>query len=303
MPGASTVKGAQPIEYQEETNFGSTASADLEGAYNWFGLVTSFSATQGIEAENVRYLPAAGSTNKLETVENVKVSEAYSGEITFSLQDLTPLQYWTGAAGDTSDDVTSIVVGEQNEDSGEFRNLTGGVGEEVTLTIEEDGVAEMSGSFIFADATDWGTTDYIGSTGSHAAADTTTPSTYGDLGGINLGGTALSDAVESLTLTVSNDLEVVKDPDATTASQIAAIVPTSREISVELALTYDDMSMAQTVRSYTKQDLTFNLDVGGVTNAFTVTDTQYPEFPYEFAPEDLVGDTVTSDPASGLTWA
>lgn len=300
MPGVNTVQGSQPVEYVEETDF---ATEEPDAAYNWFGLVTSHSVTQGVESENVRYLPADGANDKLETVQNVKVSEAYSAEMTWSLQTLDELSYFTGTTGDTSDDIDSIQIGEQNEDSGEFRRLLGCVGEELTLTIEEDGVVEVTASFVAADATNWSETDYVDTAGSHASANTSEPSTYDDLSSVQLGGSGLGDSIESLTLTISNNLTTVKDPDAGRDTQIAAIVPTSREISVELALTYDDMSMADTVRSYTAENLTFDLDTTSGTNSFTVNDVQFPEMPYEFAPDDLVGDTVTSDPATGVLWS
>lgn len=302
MPGSAGVPGAQPVEYLEETNFATEVD---EGDYLWFGLVNSWNVTQGVEAETVRYLPDDSSSNKLETLQNVKVSEAFEAELTYNPQDLTLLQYFTGAVGSTSDDLNSLQVGEQDETNGEYRRLLGCVGEEFTLEISEDSVAEATASFISADATNWSATDYTadvdsdGTSGTHATEDTSEPFTYGDLGNLQLGGTDLPDAVETLTLTISNDLEIVKDPNAARDSNIAALVPTSREISVELALTYDDMSMAQTVRNYTPQDLNFDLD----TTTFTVSNVAFPEFPYEMSPTDLIGDTVTSDPAEGLSWA
>jgi hypothetical protein len=294
MPGDTVVQGAQPVEYVEETSF---ATDETDPAMNWFGLVDTWTVTQGVEAETVRYLPGSGSSEKLETLQNVKVSEAYTVEASIMPQDLSILKYFTGANGGTSDSLTPIQAGEQDEDNGEYRRIKGMVGEEMVLTIEEDSVATLETTFLAADANNWSGSDYVGA-GSHATEDTSTPLTYDDLGSVNLGGSSLGDAVESLTLTVSNDLEVVKDPDATPQSHIAAIAPTSREITVELALTYDDFSMAQDVRNYNAQDLTFTFQ-----DSFTVSDTKYPEFPYEMGPDDLVGDTVASDPATNLAWS
>lgn len=295
MPGQTVVKGAQPVEYVEESSFGQD---EADASWQWFGLVTAWSVEQGVEAETVRYLPEAGSSSKLETLQNVKVGEAYSVEATIAPQGFDVFQYFTGSAGGTSDDITPIQLGEQDEDNGEFRRIKGAVGEELSYTIEEDSVAEMTASFIAADANDWASSDYVGA-GSHASEDTSEPHKYPDLGNVNLGGSSLSDAIESITVTISNNLEVVKDPDAAPDSNIAAIVPTSRDITVELALTYDDFSMAQDVRSYTAQDLTFDVDA----TSFTINDTKYPDFPYEMGPEDLVGDSVSSDPATGISWS
>lgn len=296
MPGDSVIQGRQPVEYVEESSFGSDES---DGTYNWIGAVTSFSVTPGVESTRVQYLPADDATDKLQTHQNVKVSEAYSVDITYHPQDFTFFQYITGSDGGLADSLTNIQFGEQDEDNSEYRRIKGAVGEELSITISEDEVAEVEASFIAADVNDWAGSDYVG-TGSHASEDTSEPYTYDDLGTVNLGGSALDGSVSSLTLTISNDLTVVKDPDASPASHIAAIVPTSREITAELDLTYNNMNMAQTVRNYTKQDLTFNFPSS---TSWTVSDTAYPEFPYEFTPEDLVGDTVTSDPATNLTWS
>lgn len=295
MAGQSIVKGAQPVEYVEESNF---AEDEADASWQWFGLVTAWSVEQGVEAETVRYLPGTGSSSKLETLQNVKVGEAYSVEATIAPQDFSVWQYFTGTDGGTADDLTPLQLGEQDEDNGEYRRIKGAVGEELSYTIEEDSVAEMTASFMAADANDWSTSDYVGA-GSHATEDTTEPHKYPDLGNVNLGGSGLSDAIESITVTISNNLEVVKDPDAVPDSNIAAIVPTSRDITVELALTYDDFSMAQDVRNYNAQDLVFDVD----STTITINDTKYPDFPYEMGPEDLIGDSVSSDPATGISWS
>lgn len=297
MPGNTYVQGAQPVEYVSESSF---ATDEADASYNWIGLVTSHSVTQEVVSANIRYLPGNDSTDKLENVRNEKVSEAYESEITYHPQDFTFLQYFTGSSSGTSDTVDSVQIGEQNESgsSDEFRRILGAVGEEWSLTISEDSAAECTATLLGADSNDWSATDYVGA-GSHATENSADPFTYDDLSSVQLGGSNVSDAIEELVLTVTNELVIVKDPNVSINSNIAAIVPVTREIVVELSLTYDDMSMAQTVRNYTPQDLTF--DVGAT--SFTVNDVQFPEFPYEMTPEDMVGDTVSSDPCSGLSWS
>lgn len=296
MPGQTVVQGAQPIEYVEETAFG---DPEVDAAWNWIGLVTSHSVSPEVEAETVTYLPPSGVDNKLEQKKNVKVSEGYSGDLTYHPQGgFDFLQLFTGADGTTSSEIPPWQLGEQVEEQGEYRRILGVVGDEWELNVSEDSIAEVSASWIAADAEDWSTTDYVGA-GSHAAEDGTEPLTYDDLSNVQLGGTDINGAVEELTITVSNDLEVVKDPNSDFGTHVYAIEVTDREVSADLTLTYSDFNLAQTVRSYQPQDLTFTL--GG--QDFTVPDVQFPEFPYEMSPEDLVGDSVSSDPASGLTWA
>lgn len=296
MPGDSVVQSAQPVEYVEETTFGTD---EADAAWSWIGAVTGFSVTQGVEVETVRYLGDDASAVDLQKLQNVKVSEAYEVEITYAPQDNAFYDYFLGAAGSLSSSLTPIQLGEQDKNNAEYRRIKGCVGEELTISIDEDSVAEVTATFVCADANNWSTTDYVGA-GSHATENTAEPHSYDDLGNVNYGGAALADSVESLTLTVSNDLTVTKDPDATPASNIAAITPTSRDIELELSLTYDDMSMAQTVRNYTAQNFTYDFPS---TTSWTVTDVAFPEFPYEFGPDDLIGDTLTSDPATDLSFA
>lgn len=289
-----------PVEYVEESTY--ATQDDGTSSWNWFGIGTSWSATQGANTESIRYLPQYGSTNKLSKRVNIKQSEMWEGEITYHPQNFDLLKFFTGSDGGTSDTVPSIQIGEINEDAStdEFRNLMGGVGSEFALTIDEDSTAEVSGSFTFADGTDWTTSDYVDDTsgGSHATEDSTEPFAYKDLSNITYGGTDLSGAVSSIELSVSNDLATVKDPEAGRDSLIAALVPTNREITLSVELTYDGFDLAQEVRSYTPKDFAFDLG----TTTFTVNDVRFPEFSYELSPEDLVGDSIDSDPATDLSW-
>ena len=297
MPATgSIIKGAQPIEYVEETEF---AQEEEDASYQWVGAVTSYTGSPEVVAQTANYLPSANASNKLEQSKNQKVSEAWGAEMTYHPQDTDFIQYFTGDVGGLADEPTPIQIGEQNEDSGEFRRLVGCVGESFELSIQEDELAEITAEFIAADATDWSTTDYIGA-GSHATEDTSDILTYDDLGNVQLGGVTLSDYIGGLTVSLDITLVVVKDPDSTRQSHIEAIVPVDREITVSLELTYDDMSMAQDVRDYTAQTLSFEFPEG---TSWTIEGVQFPEFPYEFGPDDLVGDSLESDRCSNLTYA
>lgn len=296
MVGDSVIKGSQPVEYVEESSF-ATEEPDT-ASYNWIGIGTSWNPTQGVNQETLDYLPEFGASNKLSKKMNVKHSEMWESDLTYHPQNWNLLQYFTGADGATSDSLSSIQFGHIDEDNDEFQRFLGGVGEEVTVSVDEDGTFEVDGSFIFADGTDWTSTDYVGVDGSHASEDTTEPMKYADLANVQYGGESLDGAIESLEFSVSNDIAVVKDPDAGRESLIASLVPVDREITVDLTLTYNNMNMASDVRSYTPKDLTFDID--GTT--FTITDVQFPEFPFELTPTDLISDSVTSDPCGDITW-
>lgn len=297
MPGDfSPVVGAQPVEYVEETDY---ATEVIDGSYNWFGITTSWSADQGVESESITYLPEYGASNKLEKRVNVKLREMYEGEITYHPQgDFSFLQYFTGALEGTADDVTSLQFGEINEGDGTFRRLLGGVGEEITISVAEDEVAEVSGSFTFGEATEWNTTDYVDVDGSHATEDTTEPWSYDNLGSVTYGGTEMDGAIDSVELTISNDLAVVRDANSNLSTQIAAIIPVDREITVSVEFTYDNFDILNEVRSYEAKDFVFS--IGNTT--FTVGGVKFPEAPYEFTADDLVADSLDSDPANSISW-
>jgi len=298
MPGDITpIRGSQPLEYAEESSYADQLADNTD--WNWFGIATAWSVDQGVESESISYLPEHGASDRLEKRVNVKLREMYEGEITYHPQDnFDFLQYYTGTVGDTQDTISSIQIGEKNEDDDEYRRYLGGAGEEITVSVGEDEVVEVNGSFIFGDVTDWTSSDYVGVDGSHATEDSTEPDTYDDLGNVQYGGSDLSGAVESVELTISNDLEVVRDTNSTLPTQIDAIVPVNREITVDLDITYDDFSLLTDVRSYSAKDFTF--DIGST--SFTVNDVKFPEQPYEYDAEDLVSDSISSDPATGITW-
>jgi len=302
MAGTNVIAGAEPVEWVEESTFATAESNSA--AYNWFGIGTSWSVDQGVESESITYLPEYGSSNKLEKRVNVKLREMWEGEVTYHPQGgFNMLQYWTGADGGTSDEVPTIQIGEVNESASpeEFRRFLGGMGEEVTISVEEDGVAEISGSFIFADETGWSTTDYVDTTagGSHASEDTTIPLSYDDLSNVQWGGTDMQGAVEGIELTISNDIAEVRDPNESRGTQLTSLIPVDREITVDVTFTYENFDVLSDVRSYTKQDLTFDLG----STSFTVGDVAFPSAPYEFSPDDLVSDSLSSDPASSISWA
>ncbi len=294
---ANVIVGAQPVEYAEEIDFATELAEDTE--YEWFGISTSWSAEQGVESESITYLPEFGAENKLEKNVNVKLREMYEGDITYHPQtDFDFLQYWTGEVGGTNDDVPTIQVGEIDETNDEYRRLLGGVGEEFTLSVEEDGVAEIDGSFMFADATDWESEDYVGEDGSHAEEDTTEPWSFDDLGEVLYGGEEMDGSIESVEVTVSNDIAEVRDPNVDRGTQLSALVPVDREINVDVEFTYENFDILEEVRAYEPKDFEFTL--GDTT--FTIEGVQFPEVPYEFTPDDLISDSLSSDRASSITW-
>jgi hypothetical protein len=395
MAGKEVIAGAQPVEYLEEESFATEQDND---DWSWYGIVTSWDVDQGVETESITYLPNYNSSNKLEKRVNVALNEMFEADITYHPQDFGFIQYWTGQDGGTADDVQPLQTGEVNEsgDDVTFRRLLGGAGDEFTISVEEESVVEVSGSFMFADAENYGLADYTdksgrntslsitpdsdevsvqtstldsgivilydadgneldsvdansttaqnttevtGTTveeiqisnvgqsytdetvsvytdvdgagtektvdlsqdnvGSHATEDSSTPLSFKDLNSVQYGGVDMDGNVEGIELSVSNDLAVVRDANAPRETLISALIPTNREITVDVDLTYENFDMLEEVRDYTAKD--FEFTIGNTT--FTVKDVQFAEMPYEYTADDLVSDSLSSDPASSLTWS
>jgi hypothetical protein len=115
-----------------------------------------------------------------------------------------------------------------------------------------------------------------------------------------------TDAINALSFKVSNKIGFVKDIANSTSTRIAGYAVNSRSITLDLDLDYLAMENATPtgmsltdVRSLTAFDFAFTLD--GKT--YTFGGLKFPELPYEFGPDDLLGDKVTSLPATSLTVA
>ncbi len=301
MAGRDVIIGSQPIEWHEEDEFAVELGDDT--SWNWFGISTSYSVDQGVESESITYLPEYGADNKLEKRTNVKLREMWSADISYHPQNFDLLQYWTGEDGGTSDDVDTLQFGEINEsaDPEEFRRLLGGVGDEFSISVEEDGVVEADGSLIFADSTEFETEDYVddGAGGAHADEDATEPWTYDDLSNVQYDGTDMGGAVESVELTISNDIAEVRDTNVERGTQLSSLIPVDREITVDVQLTYDGFDMLDEVRAYEEGDFEFTI----ADTTFVVGGVKFPEMPYEYTADDLVSDSLSSDPASSVTWS
>jgi hypothetical protein len=110
---------------------------------------------------------------------------------------------------------------------------------------------------------------------------------------------SVEDVVKSIEISISNKLGIAKDLNATTSTRIKGIVLLTREVKLGLEMDYDDLDMLTYVRSY--NELKFKFTLG--TKVITLEGVRFPEMPYEFGPDDLVGDKLTSDPVTKLTIA
>lgn len=298
------IRSWEPVEYVEETVF--TEPVD-DPAMQWIGLVEDYSSTTEVDSKRF-YL--TGSTDKVASrKENVKLREELSIEVDYIPQDFTFLQYFTGADGSISDSMPSIQVGERQTHATSIsggspdtteekrRRLLGCFGEKWELTIPQDQLARVSATLSAVQKENWSETDYIGA-GSHATESAQSAIAYGDVSNIQLGGQSIREYVSELKLLVDNRFTVFTSPDSSKDTEIDSVVLNDRQIKVGMTINYADSHFAQVVTSYDKQDFTF--DIG--TTSFTVHDVQFPVFEQISRPADLIGMSVTSDPASDMTY-
>lgn len=288
------------IEYVEETTFGTLPS---DPNMQWIGLVTKFKPVDKLKTTTIRYFGDDSQTDgRLENIKNAKVGREVGLEISYVPQSLPGfLKYWTGSATGLSDDIPSISVGIIDKNATKYTVINGLIGNEVTLTIPEDGEVTVEGNMVGVEI-DTSDTDYIGA-GSHATEDSGDPLTSEDLTLIQMdtgGGFAdITDYVNSIKVTIANTLGVFKDLGSSFSTKIGAIKPVAREVKVSLEMDYEDFTMLNNVRSFTSLGLKFTL--GGKT--FTFTGVRFPEAPFEYKPDDLIGDTLESLPVEGMTIA
>jgi hypothetical protein len=114
----------------------------------------------------------------------------------------------------------------------------------------------------------------------------------------------LADAVKSLELRIVNKITRVKDLSNTTSTRTKGFVCNSRDIVLSLELNYDDISTGTAdnkfsltdIRSLTPFDVQFAIDG----YKYTLVGVRWPELPYDWGSDDLLGDKVTSLPATGF---
>ena len=174
--------------------------------------------------------------------------------------------------------------------------------DEFTLTIPEDDVLMCSAKFTAADAAAPSATKYIG-TGSNATESTDAMLTCDDVSAIQLStnnGSTWADAtdiVREIELSISNKNVYLKDLASTNSTHIAGVVNVGKDVKLGLELYYDDLDLLTQVRALTQCGFRFTID--GKT--FTLTGVQFPEYPLDIKPDEVIGDKIESLQVTGLT--
>lgn len=315
------------VEFVEEATFGTFPTAGTGvPAMKWFGAVTSFDDQSKIKTESKNYLAPASVTSRTSAVKNAKTGEEVGVSMDYMLQEghvLDTLCYFLGgnAAAPTtiSDDLTSISIGHVNtvsnwDDAKRFTKFTGMVGEEITITIPEEGAVTAKTKWV-GTGKEYGA-EYVGTElqGSHATDPCTAilnssavtefkirTSTVGSTTATAWASAPLCrDAVGGIELKFTNKLGLPKDINTDTVTKIKAAVLLSRKATISLDLTYADITggsiadaiTLENIRSFTPFDIQFTFD----DYVYEYSRVRFPELPYKAGGEDLIGDKLTSLP-------
>ena len=294
------------VEYVKETKFGTLpTNPEME----WIGIVTDAKFTDKPKSFSTRYFtdaeyadPKSAAYKHIKTVMEAGIEIEYvpqgilDGFLGFALGSDTSC---TGLVdGIKSVTIGAIITGGTNK----YLLYKGCVVDEFTLTIPEDDVLKCSAKFTAADAAAPSATDYTG-TGSNAEEDTDAMLTCDNISDIKLstdnGSTwaNATDIVREIELSISNKNVYLKDLASTNSTNIAGVVNVGKDVKLGLELYYDDLDLLTQVRALTQCGFKFTID--GKT--FTLTGVQFPEYPLDIKPDEVIGDKIESLQITGLT--
>ncbi len=117
------------------------------------------------------------------------------------------------------------------------------------------------------------------------------------------------DPVRSIEISVSNDLKLIKDvgaPDHLKKTRIVNAVILNREVTVTLEIDYNSFGLFTKVRDFNEFDIAFDIKYASCETykkaaRIILTGIKFTEMPLELSPEDIIGDSMTSLPISGMS--
>ncbi len=293
------------VEYITESVF---ATLPTNPAMKWIGAVSKFSPKDKTKTASEKYLKDKVATNRAESYIHAKTGEELGFDITYypqpgSFDDFLLLV--TGSATGLADSIGSFSLGlVLDETTTKYSYYEGCVVDSFTLNIPDDGFVSCDVSCTAADKSTWGTSTYIG-TGSHATDPLETPLTSEDITSVQIdygaGYVDVEDAINAITLKIENKVGYARDLASANAGRIKGSALTGRDITLELDMDYDSFDMMTYIRSLTELDVKFVLGSGSHSWTFAVSGVKFPEMPYEFSSEDLIGDKLSSLQCTGLS--
>ena len=295
------------VEYIKETNFGVMPT---NPAMQWIGIVTDAKFTDKPKSFSTRYFTDADDTSvKSAAYKHIKTVMEAGIEIEYVPQGILNGFIGFALGGDNTtctglvDGINSVTIGAIiTGGTDKYLTYKGCVIDEFTLSIPEDDVLKCSAKFTAADAAAPSATGYKG-TGSNATESTNAMLTCDDVSDIQLsvdnGKTwaNATDIVREIELSISNKNVYLKDLASTNSTHIAGVVNTGKDVKLGLELYYNDLDLLTQVRALTQCGFKFTIDK----KTFTFTGVQFPEYPLDVKPDEVIGDKIESLQITGLT--
>lgn len=281
------------IELADEIAFGTfPTDPTMEG---WGGYANPASIKKTVITEDIPYLKGVSGTNRLQSTEVVKTSEAFAVDIEVRPVDWSLLPRilrgatkTTYAIGDTS---YYMSFGARVGD--EYETITGACFQKYECEISEDKTIIQKISALAAKVSGF-TTTYIGA-GAHAADPSGSVLKYGDLASVQYDSAALSTNnayVDNIKWGVEYPVTPVKDLSSSFDSNIAGWKFGQRNITLELGLSLDEMDLAADMLAGAAH--TFNYTVGGKT--FTFSNIHWKgDWDQKLDADDLLGMELKAD--------
>lgn len=311
------------LEMVDETTYGVLPSAP---EMSYIGVITDTTINDKPLIESGRFLPQDAYTD---TVGKTRTSAYYhqktASEITVDIEYypksveegflLYALGNPTLAAGSAVTGAvdglgTSFSIGSKLLTSSKYLVYSGGYVTEFSLDIAKDGLASCSATCMFANSginvgsplytnTDNPmSTDYI-STGSHATTTAGDILAFSDISASTLTpneGSAADDVVESVSLSISNNIRWIKDIGGGFTTKVTNAGLLGRDITLGLELVYDELDLYDEIYAGTEFTYSMTLD----DYVFEFGGFKFPEYPVNMNPEELLGETIESTQATSI---
>ncbi|MCK5012710.1 MAG: hypothetical protein KAS66_02735 [Candidatus Omnitrophica bacterium] len=290
------------VEFVEETAF-DTFPTDPT-MLGWGGYANPAKIKKTAIFEDFHYLKAADATNQLQATQSNIVSEAFEITIENRPTDFSMLPYMLCAATASTyaigDNIFDVAIG--SVVNGEYETFNGGCFNKYELVIEEDKAAVETITGMFASSSGVGSSDYMGA-GAHAADPSGSVLGWSGITSMLYDASALSVVnahVDSLKFGIEYDVKPVRDLSATNTSKIAGWAFGPRNISLELGMSIDDMTLGTELLAGAAHTLAFT----ALTKAFTFSNVKWKgDWEENLAKDDIVGMSLKADKSVSLAIA
>jgi hypothetical protein len=318
------------VEAVMESTYGTTPTNPV---MEWLGYVQSAKNGQKLLTEDIKYLKSSSATTgrpdshkNVQTGEEVQLDIEYIPQVgnMFVLGTTCPSLFSGAFCNNVTapytpeDTIPSYSIGvidkwtDASTGGKEFMLYKGMMVQDFTFSVEVGTACRCNATLVGKELSPSDTT-YVGS-GTHASELNAAPLGASHISAVQMrstGGTwaAMQDILNGIEIKMSNKIDFAKDLNSTATSKINAAVLTSRDITVSLDVDYYDFTDAPTpnktyfalddIIAFQSYDLSFLVECGTTDLYISLTGMKFPELPFDYSLEGIMGDKLTSLPLEG----